>query len=205
MKGGAFCLSPFQPLQSKEVIKAKNGPKHIISSTVTPDLPMSQHSCFNKLTGDEGVEGVFWGWGYLIGSSVIVAGIQQGVFSVFWCQNTVGGPAADPPRQRWRAKSFLCILLRIRGGKLKGVSWGCFEGLGLFCWYPGVYSLLSPPLVTHHSLLCGYRCLVTMMPSRCMATTTREHGDIANDLPKIRGITCTQDMVATSYWCRCVS
>ena len=35
--------------------KSKNGPKHLIlSSTVTPDLPMSQQSCFNKLTGEEG-------------------------------------------------------------------------------------------------------------------------------------------------------
>ena len=47
--------------------KSKNGPKHLIlSSTVTPDLPMSQQSCFNKLTGEVGWGGVGWGgvgWG----------------------------------------------------------------------------------------------------------------------------------------------
>ena len=55
--------------------------------------------------------------------------------------------------------------------------------------------------VTHHSLLCGYRCLVTMTPSDCTTITTREHGDIANDALVLSDITCTQDMVATSYWC----
>ena len=59
---------------------------------------------------------------------------------------------------------------------------GVLRVLG-FYWYPGLYSSPpSPPLVTHHSLLCGYRCFVAMTPPGCAVTTTREHGDITNDV-----------------------
>ena len=60
------------------------------------------------------------------------------------------------------------------GGVLRVL--GCFAGtLGYIDHHPP-----SPPLVTHHSLLCGYKCCVTMPPAGC-TITTREHGDITND------------------------
>ena len=67
---------------------------------------------------------------------------------------------------------FLGGVLRVS----EGYFFFCAVTLGNIHHHPP-----SPPLVTHQSLLCGYRCLVAMTPPGCITTTTREHGDIAKE------------------------
>ena len=81
--------------------KSKNGPKHLIlSSTVTPDLPMSQQSCFNKLTGEQRVQRV-------------QRGVENKPFTrryVDFCQTWVASVRADTAGSRGACVgAVLCV------------------------------------------------------------------------------------------------
>ena len=98
-------------------------------------------------------------------------------------------------------QQHFCVLCKSRPPELDdGVAYAVDGILSAVPFYLNTVTTL-PPLAKHHSLLCGYRCLVIiLLPQSLVATTTREHGDISND-PQSSCITCTHDMVATSYWC----
>ena len=69
---------------------------------------------------------------------------------------------------------------------------------GFICSLNGVHIVLHLPSTDTEAQI---RCLVTIVSRlEFVNTTTREHGDIANDEAETSGNARTHDMVATSYW-----